>query len=330
MNPTTSRPPARPAAPLFLLSLGLSGLALAQSTTPPAAPPPAAAVQTETPLKLEAFTVTGSNIRRLDQEKVLPVTVIGREAMEARDAMTPVQLLTALPQVVSVPINESNGTGAIARGDVAAISLRGLSSGNTLVLLNGRRLANHPITQNESAVLTSSVNVNQLPNRGVSRVEFLRDGASAVYGSDAIAGVVNYLMDSEFRGVEFSSQIGRPEEGGAEYGRVTMTLGTDFAGGRARLLSVLDGYARKELYLSAAMYPRMRTSRRAPRRRSTSRPRPSSTATPPAPTPAFALAVPPPRATSCRRLQGRSDSRRRRRPGRGSPPTTTTTSTATR
>jgi iron complex outermembrane receptor protein len=250
MNPTTSRPPARPAAPLFLLSLGLSGLALAQSTTPPAAPPPAAAVQTETPLKLEAFTVTGSNIRRLDQEKVLPVTVIGREAMEARDAMTPVQLLTALPQVVSVPINESNGTGAIARGDVAAISLRGLSSGNTLVLLNGRRLANHPITQNESAVLTSSVNVNQLPNRGVSRVEFLRDGASAVYGSDAIAGVVNYLMDSEFRGVEFSSQIGRPEEGGAEYGRVTMTLGTDFAGGRARLLSVLDGYARKELYLS--------------------------------------------------------------------------------
>lgn len=248
MKPTSPRPAALLAAPLFLLSLALAPFVRAQAARPPAATP--AAVESETPLKLEAFTVTGSNIRRLDQEKVLPVTVLGREAMEARDAMTPVQLLTALPQVVSVPINESNGTGAIARGDVASISLRGLSSGNTLVLLNGRRLANHPITQNESAVLTSSVNVNQLPNRGVSRVEFLRDGASAVYGSDAIAGVVNYLMDSEFRGVELSAQAGLPEQGGAEYGRFTLTFGTDFAGGRGRLLSVLDGYSRKELYLS--------------------------------------------------------------------------------
>ncbi len=232
---------------LLVLSFLIGALPLPGQPTSPAASSPTP----EGPaIQLEAYQVTGSNIRRLEQEKVLPVTVLDQAAFEARDAMTPVQLLTSLPQVVSVPINESNSTGAIARGDVAAISLRGIASGNTLVLLNGRRLANHPITQNESGVLASSVNVNQLPNRGVGRVELLRDGASAVYGSDAIAGVVNYMMDREFRGTELSSQIGIPEEGGAEYGRATLTHGRDFADGRGRLLTVFDAYYRKELYLA--------------------------------------------------------------------------------
>jgi len=228
-----------------LIAVFLAAVSLyAQPTAPTTSEPEGSTIQ------LEAFRVTGSNIKRLDQEKVLPVTVLDQTAFETRDAMTPVQLLTALPQVVSVPINESNSTGAIARGDVAALSLRGLASGNTLVLLNGRRLANHPITQNESGVLASSVNVNQLPNRGIGRVELLRDGASAVYGSDAIAGVVNYMMDREFRGTELSTQIGLPEDGGAEYGRATLSHGRDFANGRGRWLTVLDAYYRKELYLA--------------------------------------------------------------------------------
>lgn len=135
-------------------------------------------------LKLEAVSVTGSNIRRLDTEKVLPVTIISREAMEARSAITPVDLLTALPQVTNVPLNETTQGSAGARGDVAAVNLRGIGTSNTLILLNGRRLVSHP----SSGALNYAVNVNQLPTQGIAQVEVLRDSASSVYGSDAVAG----------------------------------------------------------------------------------------------------------------------------------------------
>jgi len=200
-------------------------------------------------IELEVYTVTGSNIKRLDQEKVLPVTVIDRDAMEARNAVTPVQMLAALPQMVNVPINESNATGAVARGDVAAVNLRGIGSGNTLVLLNGRRLATHPVTQNEDGVLATSVNVNQLPTRGLDRIEVLRDGASAIYGSDAVAGVVNYLTDMAFRGAEINLRIGVPEQAGGQLESAALTYGTDFAGGRGRWVSMIEAFQRDELYL---------------------------------------------------------------------------------
>lgn len=201
------------------------------------------------PIELEVFTVTGSNIKRLDQEKVLPVTVIDRDAMEARNAATPVQLLMALPQMVNVPINESNATGAVARGDVAAVNLRGIGSGNTLVLLNGRRLATHPVTQNENGVLATSVNVNQLPTRGLARIDVLRDGASAIYGSDAVAGVVNYLTDMAFRGVELNLRISVPEQAGGRLESAAVTYGIEFAGGRGRWVSMIEAFQRDELYL---------------------------------------------------------------------------------
>ncbi len=241
---------ARTALCAGALALGVS--AVAQST-PPAETAGAgqpAGGQKDDVIKLGAFQVTGSNIRRLDQEKVLPVTVIDKDAMLLRDASVPVQMLTAMPQVVSVPINESNATGALARGDVAAINMRGLGSGNTLVLLNGRRLASHPVTQNENGVLATSVNVNQLPNRGIGRIDMLRDGASSIYGSDAVAGVVNYQMDSEFRGVEVNTHFTVPEHGAGQDVRGTVLFGTDFARGKGRLVSVFDAYHRHQLYLS--------------------------------------------------------------------------------
>ncbi|WP_414662376.1 TonB-dependent receptor domain-containing protein [Horticoccus sp. 23ND18S-11] len=237
---------------ITLRSVVLVALALPATSLPGRAQTAAAAPAkpTDDVLRLEAFSVTGSNIKRLDQEKILPVTVIDKEAMQLRDASTPVQMLTAMPQVVSVPINESNATGALARGDVAAINMRGLGSGNTLVLLNGRRLASHPITQNENGVLATSVNVNQLPNRGVGRIDMLRDGASSIYGSDAVAGVVNTVMDAEFRGVEISTRFAAPEHGAGQEVRGTIVFGTDFAKGRGRFLSVLDGFHRHQVYLS--------------------------------------------------------------------------------
>ena len=84
-------------------------------------------------VELQTLVVTGSNIKRLDMEKVLPVTVITKESMEARNAFTPVDLLTSLPQVTNVPLNETQTGSSGARGDNASINLRNIGSGSTLI-----------------------------------------------------------------------------------------------------------------------------------------------------------------------------------------------------
>lgn len=200
------------------------------------------------PVKLEAMTVTGTNVRRAEERQVLPITLLEREAIELREAGQPSDLLTALPMVTGLPLNETATLGAQARGDHAAISLRGLPSGNTLILLNGRRLAPHPISTVEGSVPSLSVNVNQLPNRGLGRIEVLRDGASSVYGSDAVAGVVNYVMNADFRGTELALRYGETEAGDGAEARATLLHGRDFAGGKGRLVALVDFYDREAIY----------------------------------------------------------------------------------
>ncbi len=232
---------------LLLSALALAPLASAQTVPAPAAAP------TDEPLRLEVFTVTGSNLKRIDVEKVLPVTVIDSTAIEIRDASQPSDLLTALPQVTGLPGNETATLGATARGDNASLSLRGLASSNTLVLLNGRRLVPHPISQNEGGTPTLSTNVNTLPNRGIERIEVLRDGASSIYGTDAVAGVVNYTMQRNFRGTEVSLRYGQTSHNDGEEYRATLTHGLAFARNRGRAMITADYYSR------AAMYARDRS-----------------------------------------------------------------------
>src|SRR3954470_7613081 len=163
-------------------ALLLSPLA-AQLRTP--APPPKNDDKKDETLTMEAFTVTGSNIRRLDEEKILPVTVMNMDDIDLRGAATPAELFDTLSIGGPIVLDEGNTLGADARGDNNSINLRGIGSGNTLVLLNGRRMPPHPISQAESGVPSLSANVNQLPTAAMSRVEILRDGASAIYGTDA-------------------------------------------------------------------------------------------------------------------------------------------------
>ena len=229
--------------PTTLATLAALALALVATAFAQTAPAPASS-QPEEAVKLEAFTVTGSNIKRLDYEKVLPVTILGSAEIEIRDASQPSDLLTALPQVTGLPGNETATLGATARGDNATISLRGIASSNTLILLNGRRLVPHPISQGEAGVPTLSTNVNQLPNRGLERVELLRDGASSVYGTDAVAGVVNYSTKRNYRGTELSYRFGETRYGdGAEH-RATLTHGLDFSKGKGRAMINADFYHR--------------------------------------------------------------------------------------
>ena len=204
-------------------------------------------VPADLPVSLAPVYVTGSNLKRIDQEKVLPVTVLGGQQIDARDPAQPSDLLTALPMVTGLPLNDTATLGAQARGDHAAISLRGLPSSDTLILLNGRRLAPHPISTVEGSVPSLSVNVNQLPNRGIERVEVLRDGASPVYGTDAVAGVVNYVMRKDFRGSELALRFGRTRAGDGEESRATFTHGSDFGGGKGSFLTTIDFYDRSAI-----------------------------------------------------------------------------------
>ena len=244
MNRLSPRPPSavralRPVATALSLVIAVAGLA---QTAPAAAAPEV--------MKLEAFKVTGSNINRLDAEKVLPVTVLDREAIEASNSLTPIELLMRLPQLTDVPRNESNNGGASTRGDNANISLRGMGSGFTLVLLNGRRLAAAPLVSNENGIPAMSVNVNQLPMQGLARIEVLRDGASSIYGSDAIAGVVNFITDPGFTGTTVKTRFGAPEHGAGRTYQASVTHGTKFAEDRGRLLVVLDAFRRDPIFMT--------------------------------------------------------------------------------
>jgi iron complex outermembrane receptor protein len=195
------------------------------------------------PAELEEIIVTGSSIRREDAA-ALPVTIVSKEEMDLRDAGSPVDLLTSLPAVANVPINESTQGGAGARGDVAAVALRGLGSGSTLVLLNGRRMAAHGITSNEGGVPAMSVNANVMPARGLERVDVLRDGASSIYGSDAVAGVINFITDSKFIGNEIEMQAGFNEIGSGNERRVTLTHGDYYFDEKLHWTSTFDYYDR--------------------------------------------------------------------------------------
>lgn len=233
-------------SPAAFLAAVIAGFAAgAHAQTAPASPPPNAA---EELVKLEAFTVTGSNVKRLEVEKVLPISLLDPVLMEIRDASQPSDLITALPQVTGLPGNETATLGATARGDNASVSLRGVASSNTLVLLNGRRLVPHPISQGEAGVPTLSTNINTLPNRGLSRIDVLRDGASSLYGSDAVAGVINYHTTRGFRGTELALRFAQTRYKDGEEYRATLTHGLDFAKGRGRALIVADFYHREPMY----------------------------------------------------------------------------------
>ncbi|MBC7366974.1 MAG: TonB-dependent receptor [Undibacterium sp.] len=230
-----------------LALLAAAGLSRLSAQTPTTAPAPS---KDEPVVLLEAVSVTGSNIKRMDIEKVLPVTIISQDTMTARNALTPIDLISALPQLTSVPFNEATSGGAGARGDVSTVSLRGIGSGGTLLLLNGRRLAPHPITAGDSTSGQGfSPNANQLPTQGIDHIDVLRDGASSVYGSDAVAGVLNYIMKQDFRGTELRLRYGQPEYRGGASGAATISYGTDFAKGKGRLFTTIDYVYRQEIYL---------------------------------------------------------------------------------
>ncbi|MBP6865275.1 MAG: TonB-dependent receptor [Candidatus Didemnitutus sp.] len=225
----------------------------AQETARPAPAPSPTRSQTvdeENVVKLDAFIVTGSNIRRIDEERVMPITVYDVDDLALRGASTPVELFEFLPSAGELPISEEGTLGASARGDVASISIRSVGSSNTLTLVNGRRMAPHPISQAEGGVPSLAVNINSLPGAAIQRIEILRDGASAIYGADAAAGVVNALLDRDADGTRLQLRGAITEAGGAGERRATLSDGRYFNAGRSKIRLTVDYFHRDLLMAS--------------------------------------------------------------------------------
>lgn len=223
---------------------GASALTLMAQT---AVTPPPATTKEET-FQLGTFTVTGSNIRRQDAEKTLPVTTVSREGVDLSGGVTTIELLQTLPFIGATVINEGDAKSSVgARGDVSFANLRSLPSGNTLVLTNGRRMVPHGIAQATDGATGSgvgapalSVNIATLSQAAIERVEVLRDGASAVYGSDASAGVINHIMARKMNGWTLRGRYGASFEGGLDQTAVSISGGQDFNDGRTNVSLTLD------------------------------------------------------------------------------------------
>jgi outer membrane receptor protein involved in Fe transport len=172
-------------------------------------------------IELEKFQVTGSNIKRTDFAGPSPLVVLDQTAIEQSGATTISELFRDVIYSSQGVIDESFTQGFAPAS--AGIDLRGLGVNRTLVLVNGRRLPLFPFGQDGTA---SFVDINLIPVGAIERVEILKDGASAIYGADAVAGVVNFITKKDFEGVEVSAEYGQTGEGDGENTKLNLTGGT--------------------------------------------------------------------------------------------------------
>ncbi len=155
--------------------------------------------------QLDRVEVTGSSIKRLAAEQSLPVTVIKAEDLAKAGVSNAEQAMSFIASNQS-SITTTTSVGA-STGGAANADLRGLGASRTLVLVNGKRMVNNPY-------LSNAVDLNALPFGAVERIEVLSDGASAIYGSDAIAGVINFITRKEYTGIGLSADASLPTASG--------------------------------------------------------------------------------------------------------------------
>ncbi|MEO8056996.1 MAG: TonB-dependent receptor [Burkholderiales bacterium] len=170
--------------------------------------------------ELQRVEVTGSRIKRIDAETASPVQVITRDQIDRSGAKSVSELLTSVPASNTGSFNE-NAVASFTPG-AGGVSLRGLGAQATLILINGRRVAPFGFA---SGGQTTFVDVNSIPIEVIERVEILLDGASAIYGSDAIGGVVNLILRRDYAGVQISGDLGTSSESDANRRTISLTAG---------------------------------------------------------------------------------------------------------
>ncbi len=187
--------------------------------------------------RIDKIEVTGSNIKRIEGEGALPVTVITRDEISKSGVTTAAELLDKISASNAGGYSIGQGVGDSGTPGLSAASLRGLGSTNTLILLNGRRVSNYAFNASGGG----TVNLNQIPLAAVERVEVLKDGASAIYGTDAIGGVINFILRKDFTGAELSAYGTQTDQGGGNTRKYTGTIGFgDINKNRFNVLAAVD------------------------------------------------------------------------------------------
>ena len=199
--------------------------------------PGAAAQEDDTESVQETVIVTGSRIAKQDFVSNSPIATVDAEVFELTGSINTEDVLNTLPQAIPGFDRSSNNPG----DGTATANLRGLGSSRTLVLMDGRRI----VPSRSDGV----VDLNNIPASLIERVEVITGGASAVYGSDAIAGVVNFIMKDDFEG--FEANLGYEatfDEGDAEFYTADVTMGTNFDNDRGNVVMNLSYTNRKAVF----------------------------------------------------------------------------------
>jgi iron complex outermembrane recepter protein len=173
----------------------------------------ATAVHAQQPQRVEKIEVTGSNIKRVDTEGPAPVEIITKQQIERTGATNTNELLRSIATIDIFDQGETASNSPAGSG-TATIRLRGFSESNTLVLLNGKRLPINALYDSSGA--GAAVDINMIPISAIERVEILKDGGSAIYGADAVAGVVNFITKRDWTGAEVKVGYGKSSRGDAE------------------------------------------------------------------------------------------------------------------
>lgn len=188
--------------------------------------------------------ITGSRIRRTDLEAPSPVAVVSQEQLRASGNVTVENTLNELPQIsagMNSQTNANGGPNGSASGVLSA-NLRALGATRTLVLVNGRRY----ISANQDGI----VDLASIPDALVDHVEVMTGGASAVYGSDAVAGAVNFILRKDLNGIEASYLRGQTSESDGRTDKVDVAMGTNFADGRGNVVAY-GSYTQREAIMFA-------------------------------------------------------------------------------
>ena len=173
---------------------------------------------------MQRVEVTGSSIKRIAKEGALPVQVITYDQIEKQGITSAEQLLSTISSNGTGADNMTSGNNVFGAdadrvsGGASFASLRGLGPNSTLILLNGRRIATHGASG-------KAVDLNSIPMGAISRVEILKDGASAIYGTDAIGGVINFILKTNYNGIEASVTTNSTEAGGGMNRRASLLAG---------------------------------------------------------------------------------------------------------
>ena len=202
--------------------------------------------QERTGSELQEIVVTGSRIIRRDYVSQSPIVTVGSDALETHSSVGIETALNQLPQFTAAGTASTLSTAstpfpaATAAPGAATLNLRGLGTNRTLILFDGRRA--QPVNGQ------LDVDINTIPSSAIQTIEVITGGAAAVYGADAIAGVVNFILKKNFQGAEFTGQYGLTEEGDGQEVQASMLVGTNFAENRGNVMLGANYVDRRDIF----------------------------------------------------------------------------------